>query len=155
MHILIGGYERKVVLEGDIRKVELEPSFEFVNRVDNCVEADRLVQLLERGGDYTDVGVFRSGREHAANDVFAAFCQTPLNSRNGRGGILQAGRQVWFEAGWIRPVSRSPLVPAQHPSVFGPSLEMENSAFRDRFPAGVEAWRASPGQLQGSQPRCN
>lgn len=89
MHILIGGYERKVVLEGDIRKVELEPSFEFVNRVDNCVEADRLVQLLERGGDYTDVGVFRSGREHAAKDVFAAFCQTPLNSRNGRGGFCK------------------------------------------------------------------
>ena len=57
LRILFGSYEPEGVVEGDIRKVELEPRFEFVGRVDSCVEADRLARFLERGGYYTDVRI--------------------------------------------------------------------------------------------------
>lgn len=57
LRVLFGGYAREGLVEGDVRKVELEPRFEFVSRVDNCVEADRLVRFLESGGYYTDVRV--------------------------------------------------------------------------------------------------
>jgi len=55
--VLAGGYAPDDVIKGDIRKVEREPSFEFVARLENCAEADFLVRLLEREGYYTDVRI--------------------------------------------------------------------------------------------------
>ena len=57
LHVFAGGYAPDGVIKGDIRKVELEPRFEFVIRVDDRAEADGLVRLLERVGYYTDVRI--------------------------------------------------------------------------------------------------
>ena len=57
LRIFVGGYEREGVIDGDIRKVELEPRFEFVVRVENCAAADHVGRLLERAGYYTDVRI--------------------------------------------------------------------------------------------------